>query len=157
MRIQTARCLIRPFAPEDLPAFMAYRNHEEWMRFQGFKGLTREAYEDALLVPIDETAGFQLAIVLRTNGTLIGDLYLKREENDCLIGYTISPAYARQNYATEAVRGAMAWASGQGFRRMIAWVDPENVASLCLLKRLGYMPMENSDDGELGFTYTLHA
>lgn len=155
MLIQTDRCLIRPFAPEDMDAFMAYRNHAEWMRFQGFKGLTREAYEDALLVPIDENVGFQLAIVRKPDGALLGDLYLKRECNDCLIGYTIAPAYARQGYASEAVQSAISWALDQDYARMIAWIDPENMASIALVKHLGFVPMKNLDGDELGFAYSL--
>ena len=155
MTFQTERCLIRPFTLADIDAFMAYRNDPQWMRFQGFKGLTREAYVQALLAPIDQTAGFQLAIIHLADHMLIGDLYLKQEGDACLIGYTVSPAYARQHYAAEAVQGALHWASGQGFRQMVAWVEPENVASIGLLQRLGFSPIEANEDGELGFVYPL--
>ncbi len=79
MTISTGRCLIRPFAEQDLDAFMAYRNDLSWMRFQDFKGLTREAYEKALLGDCHLTQGCQLAIVDRQSGRLIGDLYVKAD------------------------------------------------------------------------------
>lgn len=79
MIIETGRCLIRPFSEQDLDAFMAYRNDLEWMRFQDFKGLTREAYEKALLGDSQLTQGCQLAIVDRQSGRLIGDLYVKAD------------------------------------------------------------------------------
>lgn len=41
MNIKTARIIIRSFYQNDIDAFMKYHNDEVWMRFQGFKSLTR--------------------------------------------------------------------------------------------------------------------
>ena len=41
-------------------------------------------------------------ISVRTN-SLIGDIYLKREDAICWIGYTISPDNARQGYIREVI------------------------------------------------------
>lgn len=40
--IHTARCTVRQFAEHDIDDFMVYRNDMDWMRYQGFKGLTRQ-------------------------------------------------------------------------------------------------------------------
>jgi len=139
MWIETARCVIRPFTAEDIASFMAYRNNMAWMRFQGFKGLPREAYEAALLTAPDEVAGAQYALALRESDHLIGDLYLKRERGGCWIGYTVAPEYAGQGYAAEAVRAMLGWLAKSGIHKALAGVEPENAASIKLLERLGFV------------------
>lgn len=139
MWIETERCVIRPFTAEDIDSFMAYRNNEAWMRFQGFKGLTFAAYEAALLAAPDWAEGVQFAVALRESNRLIGDLYLKREGNSCWIGYTVAPEYAGQGYATEAVLTVLGWLAKNAVQKALAGVEPENVASIRLLERVGFV------------------
>ena len=75
LNIYSKRCVIRPFNADDIEPFMAYRNDAEWMQYQGFKGLTKEAYAEALLGNASLTQGMQLAAIDTATGTLIGDLY----------------------------------------------------------------------------------
>jgi ribosomal-protein-alanine N-acetyltransferase len=42
---------------------MVYRNDAEWMKYQGFKRLTKEDYEAELLRVLTLVRGIQLAIV----------------------------------------------------------------------------------------------
>lgn len=41
MEVHTAHCRLRQFEEQDIDDFMVYRNDMDWMRYQGFKGLTR--------------------------------------------------------------------------------------------------------------------
>ena len=79
-KIQTRRTTIRDFKLNDIDTFMEYRNDLEWMRYQGFKGMTRESYERELLGNHSLDAGKQYAITDTVTGQLIGDVYLKREQ-----------------------------------------------------------------------------
>ena len=153
MRLQTARCLIRPFQAADLDDFIAYRNDLDWMRFQGFKGLSREEYQRLLLVPPDPLAGCQLAVVRRADGQLLGDLYLKREAHSTWIGYTLHPAYSGQGYASEAVQGLLLHLRNAGYPPVFAGVLPGNAASIRLLERLGFQPDGTVEDGELRYAW----
>ena len=152
MLIQTGRLTIRNFEARDIDAFAAYRNDEEWMRFQGFKGLSKEQYAQALLSPPSETAGMQLAVVDQATGALIGDLYLKAMREAYRIGYTVAPGRARQGYATEAVLAVLAWLKAHGCRRVYADVMPGNQASIGLLRKLGFKETGANDEGELIFS-----
>lgn len=144
----TARCHVRPFEEGDLDDFMAYRNNGSWMRHQGFKGLSKKAYRDALLPAQSMERGAQLAVVSSGTGLLIGDLYLKQEGNAMWIGYTVAPQHARQGYAYEAVQGALEWLRKQGHSDIRAGVLPENSASIHLLEKLGFAPL-GQEGGEL--------
>lgn len=135
----TARCRIRPFREEDLDSFMRYRNDEHWMRYQGFKGLTKEQYRDALLDNSSMDKGMQLAVAGKASDGLIGDLYVQRDGEACWIGCTIAPAYARQGYARESIRGLLDWlTSRQEGVRFFAGVCPDNAASNALMKTMGF-------------------
>ena len=147
MKIETDRCLIRKFKEKDIDEFMVYRNNDNWMRYQGFKGLTKPEYAKALLGSLDYSEGAQLAIVNSSTDSLIGDLYLKQTGNEFWIGYTISPCYSRQGYAYEAVNGIIEWIKGTDTDKICAATMPENVASMNLLEKLGFNFI-GLDDGE---------
>ena len=150
--LQTPRCFIRTFRAEDISDFMNYRNDMGWMRYQGFKGLTREAYENALLFSYSPGGERQLAIVSRQTNRLIGDLYLKQEEKNCScwIGYTIAPEYARQGYAYEVLSFFLCYLGEQGIALIKAGVEAGNEPSVLLLKKLGFTYLSEAD-GELVF------
>ena len=149
--ITTARCVIRPFLVSDLDGFMEYRNDQAWMRYQGFKGRSKEEYATVLMMDHSLTEGRQLAIADKASGHLIGDLYLQQDGDTVWIGYTIHPRFARQGYAYEAVSALCNWARGQGFS-VKAGVLQGNDASIGLLTKLGFLMTGTSAEGELVFT-----
>jgi ribosomal-protein-alanine N-acetyltransferase len=55
------------------------------------------------------------------------------------VGYTVAPAYRRQGYATEMVRGLLGWGSSRGAVRCLASVRPDNAASLAVIAGLGFV------------------
>lgn len=148
--IETKRCLIRPFIEQDLDDFMVYRNDPEWMRFQSFKGLTREAYRQALLPEHPLEQGRQLAIIDKALNRLVGDLYIRQDADFYWIGYTVSPTCARQGYAFEAVTALIEALVKDGATCIKAGVEPANAASIALLNKLGFT-LESSNDEELVF------
>ena len=138
MQIISSRCIIRPFQPHEIDSFIVYRNDAEWMKYQGFKGLTKENYETALLGVLTLARGIQLAIVNKLTQVLIGDIYLRQQCDIFWFGYTISPAYARQGYALEAITATIDWIKENGFSLIKAGVVPENTLSIKLLIRTGF-------------------
>ena len=135
----TDRCKLRPFEEKDLDAFMAYRNNDEWMKYQGFKNLTKDEYRDRLLVPLNVESGIQLAIADNESDSLMGDLYLVKDDKSVTIGYSINPIYSRQGYITELLKAFLpklkAYYSGC---EIIAMTDKDNVPSKNLLIKLGF-------------------
>lgn len=138
MQIISPGCIIRPFQPHEIDSFMVYRNDAEWMKYQGFKGLTKEDYEAALLGVLTLAQGIQLAIVSKLTQVLMGDIYLRQQGDVFWLGYTISPAYARQGYAFEVITATIGWIKENCFSLIKAGVDPENTPSIKLLIRAGF-------------------
>ena len=141
---ETRRCRIRPFEESDIEAFMSYRNNLDWMRFQGFKGKKYLEYKAALLMQPNFNTGVQLAVVHRQTGELLGDLYLKLEKSVAWIGYTIAPQHARQGFAFEVVTQLLLELKQAGLTLVKAGVEEQNLASIALLKKLGFVQVETS-------------
>ncbi|MPM77627.1 hypothetical protein SDC9_124634 [bioreactor metagenome] len=135
---ETERCRVRPFEENDIEAFMSYRNNLDWMQFQGFKGKKYLEYKAALLMQPKFADGVQLAVADRQTGELVGDLYLKLEQNACWIGYTIAPQFARQRLAFEVVTQLLLQLQQAGLTLVKAGVEEQNLASIQLLKKLGF-------------------
>ena len=135
---ETERCRIRPFEERDIEAFMSYRNNLDWMQFQGFKGKKYLEYKAVLLQQPKFREGVQLAIASMQTGELLGDLYLKLEQNACWIGYTVAPQFARQGLAFEVVSQLLRQLQQAGLTLVKAGVEAQNLASIQLLKKLGF-------------------
>lgn len=154
VNFDTARCTVRPFKEEDIDSFMSYRNDNEWMKYQGFKGLSKEAYREALLCPCDLEKGVQLAVICKRNDTLIGDIYVRRDGETYWIGYTIHPEKARQGYMHEVVSTAMERMACDGVAVVKAAVAAENEASAAFLRKLEF-DLIGTENGERIFSKRL--
>lgn len=138
--IETDRCILRCFKENDLELFMAYRNNEEWMKYQGFKNLTKEEYSKALLVPLNIENGIQLAIADKTSDNLLGDIYISKKEKTISIGYTINSIYSRKGYISEILKVLLPKLKGcYSDCDIIAMIEKDNIPSRNLLIKLGFI------------------
>ncbi|MDA0163710.1 GNAT family N-acetyltransferase [Solirubrobacter ginsenosidimutans] len=93
-----------------------------------------------------EQHGFGLwAVRVRATGEVIGftglshPLWFPRVAHEVEVGWRLHPSAWGNGYATEAGRAAVAAArTSLGLSRLIAVIDPENVASIAVAKRLGF-------------------
>jgi ribosomal-protein-alanine N-acetyltransferase len=69
------------------------------------------------------------------------------------IGYGILPEFRRKGYATEAVSAFVEWAQREGIRHFIATVSPDNVPSLAILRKLGFVHTGEHWDDEDGLEH----
>jgi RimJ/RimL family protein N-acetyltransferase len=132
--METNRLIIRKFTAEDIDNFMIYRNNLDWMKFQGFKGLTKEEYEDILLKEPCMDTGCQMAIELKSEKKLIGDIYLKKQKNHIEIGFTLNPKYTKHGYTFEAVVYLKKAMFEKYHLPLYAYVDKNNIRSIRVLE-----------------------
>jgi RimJ/RimL family protein N-acetyltransferase len=142
--ILTERLAIRKLDMADAEGFYRYRSLPEVYEFQSFRPKDERQVTEFLCglaeVPDIENSWFQLAVCLKENGVLIGDIGIHFLEDDAQaeIGYTISPDYQGQGYGTEAVSAVVNYLfTDLAKHRTIASVDPRNTRSVKLLERLG--------------------
>ncbi len=144
MLVRTERLGLRRFTTADAEAFAAYRSVPEVARYQSWDApVSRtEALEMVEEFAQGDPAApgwFQYAIDL--DGVLIGDVGLNLHNNlrQAELGFTVSPAYQGNGYATEAVRGLLDQLFiERNLHRVSAECDARNTASARLLERVGF-------------------
>lgn len=143
----TPRLRLDRLLASDAPDLFAYRTDDAVARYQGWKPaaevdahafIARQAAQ-----PFAEPASwFQLAIRERQSAELIGDLGIHFPEGvDEAIefGVSLRPERQGRGYAREAMAAMLDMAFGTwGYRRAVGSVDPRNVASIALLRSLGF-------------------
>jgi RimJ/RimL family protein N-acetyltransferase len=84
---------------------------------------------------------FQLAVVLKANGELIGNCGIRKDfasAHEADMGYVLSPDQWGRGYATEAARAILRFGfTGLGVHRVWSCCVPENTASAHMLEKIG--------------------
>jgi [ribosomal protein S5]-alanine N-acetyltransferase len=145
VELETPRLRLRPFTASDGEAIHAVYADPEVMRYVGHGAHRTTAetaralrgYADAL-----RTRGYGfVAVVERSSGVLIGDggLHpLAGRGPDVELGYTLARAAWGHGYATEMGAALVAHAfAALGVPRVMAQVEPDNLASRHVLEKLG--------------------
>jgi [ribosomal protein S5]-alanine N-acetyltransferase len=145
--IDTERIRIRNQKMADLEDFYFYRSNPQVTKYQGFDVLTIEQAEEFIKSQTDKKFGepgewVQYGIENRSTGKVIGDCAIKLHQDDIRIaeiGITISHAEQKKGYAKETLVGILNYLfSIKDFHRVVEIVDTENLASIQLLKSLGF-------------------
>jgi len=146
LEITTPRLSLRQLVVSDAPAVLAYRADPAVARNQTWQPRTladAAAWIGAMAETTVDTPGtwFQMAILLRKGGALIGDLGLRfpaDEPEQAEFGISLAPQAQGRGYAAEALRAALRDLAGDLHKhRVFARVDPRNARSIALLERIG--------------------
>ena len=148
MELLTERLRLREFVADDWRAVLDYQRDPLYLRYYPWED--RSETDVRAFVELfrgwqteQPRRRFQLAIVLRDDGRLIGNCGIRRKlDNDweADIGYELSPRYWGYGYATEAARAMVDFGFRDlGLRRISSWCIADNVASAQVLERLGFL------------------
>ncbi len=146
--LQTSRLRLRPFRHDDAAAYAAYRSDESTARYQSWQvpfplaEAQRNVAEAAAMDGPTEGAWFSLAITHQESDEAIGDVVARLESNGraAEVGYSLAVAHRGKGYATEAVQRLLAYLFNDvGIGRTHAGVHPDNVASMRVLERCGFV------------------
>jgi RimJ/RimL family protein N-acetyltransferase len=146
--LTTERLRLRPFEPDDLAAFVAYRSHPDVARYQSWDTSFSQADAERFLASQEEAefgvpgAWVQLAAVDRHTGSLCGDCAVRivtDQPATAEVGVTFAPAHQGSGLATEALAAVITELfDNHGLHRIYAEADDRNVAVHRLLERLGF-------------------
>ncbi len=151
MRLETPRLVLREYTEDDTAAVLAYQSDARYLRYYPWDERTLDDAQRFVQQFIDWQAEsprrrFQLAVLLRKSGALIGSCGVRRKPDDDTeadIGFELSPEHWGRGYATEAATAMADFAFRElGVRRLSSWCIVENVASARVLEKLG-MSLEN--------------
>lgn len=136
---ETERLIARKFSPEDWKDLYEYLSNEKAVEYEPYEVFTEEdCREEAIYRSGSENF---LAVCLKENGKLIGNLYFQQQEPEEFktweIGYVFNPRFYRRGYATESCRELLGILFKQyRAHRVMARCNPGNTASWKLLERL---------------------
>lgn len=137
MERETTRLILRRYRAEDLQDLYEYLSDGEVVRFEPYKPMDRQAVAENLAwrISTDE----MIAVELKENGKMIGNVYLGKRDFDTLeIGFVFNRKFWGHGYAMESCKALVEQAFSQGIHRIYAECDPGNVASWKLLEALGF-------------------
>ncbi len=145
--IETERLIIRNLKASDLSDFHFYRSNSEVTKYQGFDVFTMEQAGEFIKEQIDKEFGkagewVQYGIENKARGKIIGDCAIRLDQDDIRIaeiGITISHKEQKNGYAKESLIAILNFLFGiDDFHRVSEIVDAENIASINLLKSVGF-------------------
>ena len=145
--LTSSRLLLRRLERGDVAALCGYRSLETVARYQSWESFGPD--EAGRLVegqlaaePGIPGSWFQLAIVEKATGIMVGDCGLHCRQDDARqmeVGITVAPAYQQRGYASEALMCLLEFVFGTlGKHRVSAVTDAENSPSISLFRRLGF-------------------
>ncbi|MEO6550512.1 MAG: GNAT family N-acetyltransferase [Ferruginibacter sp.] len=147
LKITTERLQIRNLRPSDLEHFHEYRSKPEVVKYQSFDILSIEEAREFIAEQSNKQFGqagewVQYGIENKTTSNLIGDCAIRLQLTQpriAEIGITISWHEQNKGYARESLLGIMAFLFGaKGIHRVVEIVDAKNIASINLLKGIGF-------------------
>ena len=144
--LETERLRLRNVAQKDAEVMHDYRNNEICARYQrgqtkdrvGILELVERRKADAMSV--DEP--FFVAVALKDTDEMVGEIVVMPNDGTISLGYTFSYKHHRKGFAFEAL-SALIEMLHQRYPQwdFISFTEPENEASMALLKKLGYKDM----------------
>ena len=144
--LETQRLRLRNVLAKDADIMFDYRNNEICARYQ--RGQTKDRVGILSLVDrrkmdvisVDEP--FLVAVALKDSDEMVGEIVVMPNDGTISLGYTFSYKHHRKGFAFEAL-STLIELLHQRYPQwdFISFTEPENVASMALLRKLGYKDM----------------
>ena len=143
-RIDTPRLQLRGWTDRDRDAFRGFVSDREMMRYISAGRTWSEKQVDEFFARqarnVAERGYCMGAVVLRETDEVIGvaGVQPQRLAGEDEVGWWIGTAWQRQGFATEAGGASLAYALDVLQRsRVVAIADPENIASIRVMQKIG--------------------
>ena len=146
--LETPRLTIRYITIGDKEALVPILSDPEVMRYSIIgvhdRRQIRQFIEQRLLSYLERGFGLY-ALVHKQNQELIGycGFFIQSiaEQSEVEIGYRLAKKYWGQGLATEAAQGVLRYGKSRfDFKRFICLIDPENIRSVNVARKLGMKP-----------------
>lgn len=156
--IPSKRTYLRPLVEDDAAPLFAYRADPQIYRYQLWQPKQIADAEDFIQKwkfhgELINNRWNQMAICLKSTDELIGDCGINLADDKAEIGFTLSPSYQGRGLAFESVSALINHLFFScSLVRISAITDAQNVPSINLLCRLGFLNDSSlSDDNTLYF------
>lgn len=161
--LETSRLLLRRITKNDVAVYFKFFSDPETMRFYPSTRSLEETEEfvDRQLRRYERSGYGPWATILKSEDALVGYCglipQLVDDQPEVEIGYLVARSYWRQGLASEAAIACRDYAFHKlGIRRLISLIDPANIASIGVARKVG-MTLEKQSfwQGKLMNVYSL--
>jgi RimJ/RimL family protein N-acetyltransferase len=159
--ITTARCRLEPLSVAHADAMVDVLAEPALYEFTGGTAPTlvqlRRRYRDQVVGHSDDGRQWWLNWIVTMIGSAraIGYLQATVEPGGGVLranlAWVVDPRNQGRGFATEAAEGMINWLAGVGVRRCVAYTKPEHHASAAVARKLGMLPTDVVEDGEVGW------
>lgn len=141
--IETERLTLRNVSASDAEIMYDYRNNDICARYQrgqtkdlpGIRQLVEKRKNDVISVD----SAFMVAVALKECNEMIGEIVVMPNDGTISLGYTFSYKHQRKGYAFESLSALIELLHNRyPDWDFICFTEKENIASIDLLKKLGY-------------------
>jgi len=147
MSLTTDRLLLRPMQVEDAPVLFSFWSDPVVTKYMNIESFSEVAQAEHMILLLQnlcaEDKAIRWTITLKDTGEVIGSggfNYLDFENERAEIGYDLGAPYWGKGYAPEAIRAITAYGFQHlGLNRVEAKVEPENLNSIKVLNKLGFV------------------
>lgn len=143
IHLETARLILRNVRIEDAKVMYEYRNDERCARYQ--RGQTKDLAGICSLIErrsgdeLQDEDNFLIAVERKDTGEMIGEIVVMPNDGCFSLGYTFHYAHHRKGFAFEALLMLVELLHERyPDMEFISFTEPENIASMALLRKLGY-------------------
>jgi [ribosomal protein S5]-alanine N-acetyltransferase len=160
MLLETRRTILRPLHPSDFDAMHAFNSDADSMQYVG-NNLPMPAHVTRAWIEASERHhaeyGYgECAVIDRATGQFIGwaGVFRSRDTKhtgEVEVSYGLVASHRGQGIATEIASALVDYAfETLNVRRILATIDPDNIASIRVAEKLGFVLKETKPD-EHGF------
>jgi len=148
VQLTTERLVLRDFVPDDIDAYFAIQSDPRWLTYYEWAERDRNDCQELMDRFIawqheEPRTKFQLAITL--DGIVIGSCGARDGE----IGYELHPDHWGHGYATESAQAMVDFSFEElGHNKLTSWCIADNLGSVAVLTRLGFVQTERKRDTE---------
>jgi ribosomal-protein-alanine N-acetyltransferase len=146
-KLETDRLILRQMTLEDVPALFKIWSDPEVTKYINITAFKEESQAREMIELLnrlaEEKKAIRWAITLKEDQKVIGsggfNTWLKEEAFRGEIGYDLDRGYWGRGIMTEVLRALISFGFGpMKLNRIEAMVEPENIASIKLLKKNGF-------------------
>ena len=149
MQIKTERLELKPISPESLDAVVELLSDETVKQTYMVPDFPNRQEAEKLaqrLITLSEQEERHVAGIY-FGDALIGILNETESTEDWVeVGYAVLPRYHNRGFCTEALRAAVGYFFGKGFREVLAGAFEENGASIRVMIKSGMKRLERREE-----------
>ena len=149
MQIKTERLELKPISPESLDALVELLTDDMVKQTYMVPDFSNRQEAEKLanrLITLSEQEERHVAGIYFEDA-LIGVLNETESTDDWVeVGYAVLPRYHNRGFCTEALRAAIAYFFGKGFREVLAGAFEDNIASIRVMIKSGMKRLERREE-----------